>query len=227
MPISKESVEFLFENNIRNSRAWFRENRGRYKALVETPMLELAEQLMPTLLDIDPLITSEPKRCLSRIWRDMRINRSGMFFRDNMWLSFRREKGTAYPAYYFDLSPQGFEYGVGYYIMPTDVRNTVHKWVLENDRRFLDAKAALGALPQFKVIGEEFKRKKYPDAAPEQQAWLNRKNLSVIAESKDADLLFSDRLGDMLADAFEKLAPVYRLLLDAHLLNAEAPEEMN
>lgn len=217
MPISQLSIDFLFNNFLQNSREWFKENRDTYKALVEKPMLDLAEEILPTILKIDPLITSEPKRCLSRIWLDMRINRSGMYFRDHMWLVFRRGKGMQHPSYYFEFSPQGYRYGVGYYSTPSTVMETLRQWVLNGDKRYIAAQESLDSLPSFHLQGDEYKRKKYPDAPPKKQEWLNRKALYISRDETDPKLLFSDQLGTVLIHDFLALAPVYQLFLEAHM----------
>ena len=217
MAITEDSIDFLMENYINNSREWFQENKLRFKEKVEAPLLALAEEILPSLLEIDGGIVADPKRCLSRIWLDMRINRSGMYFRDHLWLAFRRGTGMTYPTYYFELSPTGYRYGVGYYMMSTTVAAVLRQWVLQGDQRFLAAKKALSELPQLEFSGESYKRKKYPDAPEELQDWLNRKSLSFNCEKNDQALLFSSELGSYLQSEFRAMADLYRFLIQGHL----------
>ena len=58
---------------------------------------------------------------------------------------------------------------------------------------------------------------RFPNESEEKQNWLNRKSISVNALSHDYDLLFSDKLIPFLIGEFEKLAPVYELLLKAEI----------
>lgn len=217
MPITPETLTFLGENCLHNSRDWFAENKPRYKTLVEEPLLALSRQIAPIALEIDPLITSEPKRTLSRVWRDQRFTKDHSLFREEMWLAFRRGKGMEYPSFFFEVSPTAYRYGVGYYAAPPAVMDTVRKWVLSGDQRFLRAQRAFEGLQGFVMEGDEYKRPRYPDAPPALQNWLNRKNIVVLHNGTDAATLFSDTLGDVVCDAFVKLAPVYQLLLEAHL----------
>lgn len=217
MPISQDSTDFIMENYLQNDRQWFKDNRDKYKTLVEDPMLELAEKLLPALLKIDPLITSDPKRCISRIWKDMRLNRSGIYFRDHMWLVFRRGKGMVYPSFFFEYSSEGFRYGIGYYCAPKGVMDTLRDWVLSDNRLYLDADEALKAATHCELRGDMYKRIKFPDAPPEKQSWLQRKSMYVSREIRGSKLLFSENLHKTLNKDFINLAPVYMLFLQAHL----------
>lgn len=209
MPITPETLAFLGENRLRNNRDWFHENKPLYRTLVQEPLLELSAQIGPIVHKIDPLITTEPKRTLSRLWRDVRFSKDPSLFREEVWLVFRRGKGMEYPSFFFEFSPLICRYGVGYYSAPTPVMQTVRRWVLEKDKRFLAAQKAYKSLPGFVIEGDEYKRNKYPDAPPEEQPWLNRKNIVVLRNESDAQILFST--------AFQKLAPIYQMLLEAHL----------
>lgn len=217
MPLTELSFDFLMENMLMNSRDWFHENKPRYQNLVETPMLELSEALYDTMFAIDPHMTLVPKRTLSRIWKDMRYNKGSSIFREVMWLVFRRGKGMEYPAYYFEVSPSGFRYGVGYFSTPPAVMELLRRWILSNDARYTAARQALTALPAFHLIGEKYKRNRHPDAPAEKQDWLNRKQLIANCDCADLEALAQPELPQVLSEAFTKLAPMYELLLAAHL----------
>ena len=94
MPISRETLDFLAENRMRNDKTWFRENKERYEKLVKQPLLELAVQLAPVMEEIDPLMVIRPQSAVSRIYRDTRYSKDKTIFRDVMWVSFQRDKKT-------------------------------------------------------------------------------------------------------------------------------------
>ena len=223
MAITQQTLAFLGENRLRDSRDWFVENRHSYKALVEEPLLKLAEEIGPAIRQIDPLMTTEPRRTLSRIRRDTRFSKDKTTYREAMWLVFRRGKGMEYPAYFFEFSPVSFRYGCGYYAAPPKVMETLRQWVLNGDVRYKRAQKAVDTLPQFCIEGETYKRPRHPNAPPKQREWLERRGISLLCNCKDEELLFSDSLGAALADAYLKMAPVYQLFLEAHLQFAEMP----
>ncbi|MCI8442592.1 MAG: DUF2461 domain-containing protein [Provencibacterium sp.] len=119
MPFSQATLDFLFENRLQNSQQWFHEHKKEYQQLVVAPLKELVVRLTPVMLEIDPQLTAEPKidRTISRIWRDTRYSHDKSFYRDNMWIIFRRGKmhGTGMPGLYFKITQSGFDYGCGFY----------------------------------------------------------------------------------------------------------------
>lgn len=101
MPFTQQSIDFLFENRLHDSREWFGEHKQDYQRLVVEPMTALIEELAPTITKIDPLIEINPKR-ISRIYRDMRLHPDSIF-RDHIWYTFSRvrEQFQALPGFYF------------------------------------------------------------------------------------------------------------------------------
>ena len=217
MAITEKSLLFLDENHRRNDRDWFAEHKGRYKELVETPMLALAEALGPTVHGIDPTLETDPRRTLSRIWRDTRFSRDKTFFKKSVWLTFQREKGLSHPVFFFEFNSDMHRYGCGYYATPAVIMAYMRDRILEGDARFAKAREALEALPQFSVEGDVYKRPKFPDHPQELRQWLERKSVTAMRTSADRAALFAENLADVVADAFEKLAPVYAFLTYCHV----------
>lgn len=225
MAFSTQTLDFLTENRIVNSRDWFQENKPRYRALIEEPMLALSAALAPMMETIDPNMTLAPKRTLSRIWKDMRYSKDGALFRDTMWVTFRRGKGAEYPGYFFEFSPRSFCYGVGFFTASATAMQHIRRDVLADDRRYLAARAALDTLPHFALEGDLYKKPRHPDAPAHKRDWLERKNLFAISYGASMERLFSEDLNDVLARDFSVLAPLYRYFLSVHLETQNAGEE--
>ena len=75
MSITKETLDFMVENRIQNSRIWFQEHRQEYIEHVKAPLTELAERLEPCIRSIDPELITNPSRVVSRINRDTRFTK--------------------------------------------------------------------------------------------------------------------------------------------------------
>ena len=217
MPFSPRTLDFLWENRMRNSRDWFEEHKSEYRSYVMEPLCELVEALTPTMLQIDTLFTIDPKvdKTISRIWRDTRYSHDKSLYRDTMWIIFKRGKmhGTEVPGFYFEISCDGFNYGCGFYHASTNFMDTMRRQILEAHPVFQKALSAFTAQTTFSIEGDCYKRPHFPDAAPELQNWLERRNICFIAESGEADLLFSHKLADVLAADFLKLRSIYDFLL--------------
>ena len=216
---SRKTLDFLVENRIQNSRFWFEEHRQDYNAYVLAPLRELVLALTPTMLKIDPLFTVEPSvnKTIARIYRDTRFSRDKSLYRDEMWITFMRNKRfwQGLPGYYFVFGPDGFSCGVGYYEAPRGLMDACRELVLSRDRAFLAVLRAYEGQSLFRLAGERYKRTKYPDEPENIRAWLDLKNIDFEAASKDFGLLFSPRLADVLADYFVCLKPMYTFICAA------------
>ncbi len=219
MPITSETLEFLMENRLQDSRAWFSEHKSRYRELVLKPMQELVAALSPGMLEIDPDLITQPSinRTISQLHRDTRFSKDKSLYRDNCWLVFMRQKKLydGLPAFYLDISPRGFSYGMGYYQASSASMTAARELILGRELVFLTALSAYEGQSLFVMEGEMYKRSRYADQPEPYLSWLMRKNFSFNRHSKDLELLFSDRLAGELLEGYRLLAPVYRFLLAA------------
>jgi len=221
---SKETLDFLVENRIQNSRSWFGEHRGQYEQFVLDPLRELVVALTPTMLDIDPEFTVVPRvnKTIARIYRDTRYSRDKMLYRDVMWITFMRKKKfwEGLPGYYFVFGPDGMEWGAGYYEAPRDLMEIYRGMIIRRDKHFLAAFKAFENSGHFSLCKDKYKRSKYPDEDEKTRAWLDVKNIDYATGSKDFSLLYSPRLLDVLSDDFRLLKPMYDFICAAEAVRA-------
>jgi len=201
---SKETIDFLSENRLRNDRAWFEEHRERYNNHVVAPLVALTEKLTPVLMDIDDKLICSPKvgGSVSRIWRDARFSKDKSLFRDTMWCMFVREKNLGLPEFFFVISPGGCLYGSGYYSAGTASMESIRRLILSGDRDFQNALTAYENQATFALEGDMYKRNRHPGAVENIRNWLDRKTICFIKNSDDFDLLYSDRLSAAVSDGF-------------------------
>ena len=228
MPFTPNAPQFLFENYSRNDKEWFKEHKDIYEKEVLVPMRELIVQLTPLMGKIDEKIVCSPKK-ISRIYRDVRLMRDGMFFKKSIWFSLMRQKSERFvskPEFFFWINDEDFGWGCGYYKIPTPVMEAVRKLILERDKTAEKAVKAFEAQDAFVMEGDLYKRDKFPDEPERYKNWLNRKNLAVVFQSDDPELFFSDKLGERLIHDFEQIAPVYELFIKAEdMVTAATIEE--
>lgn len=209
----KEAIAFLVENRLQNSKPWFEEHRKRYETLVLQPFRALVEALAPTMLEIDPMFTVDPKvgRTISRIFRDVRFARDGFLFRDEMWIAFMRNKRCweGQPGFYFSIGPDGWMYGYGYYQATPAAMDAMRQMILREEPTFIQAEQALRSQSQLLMHGDRYKRSRFPDQPPERCEWLDRRSVSFDAASTDFEAISSPALVAFLADAFRAMAPLH------------------
>ena len=217
MPITKQTLEFLMENRLRNSREWFHDHKAEYRKYVVEPMTALAEELAPVMIGIDPELITEPKvgKVLSRVNRDTRFTKDKSFYREVMWLGYTRDKKRypCRPGFFFEFSPEGFRYGCGCYSLPPAVMEKTRQMILNGDPLFKAAKRAVDSQDVFHLEGEFYKRTRCPGQPEELRDWVERKNLDLIHNSQDFELLFSDRLGKVLSENYIKIGAFHAFML--------------
>lgn len=87
-----DTVLFLQENRFRNDRRWFASHKADYERLVLEPLDALSAFVAPVVSAADEWIVTRPASVRSRVYRDLRYVRDGLLYREDMWLSFKRDK---------------------------------------------------------------------------------------------------------------------------------------
>lgn len=220
MPFSPRTLDFLFENSLNDSKSWFNDHRNEYNEYIAAPFKDFTEALTPAMKEIDEHITHIK---ISRIYRDARYARGKSIFRENMWCTFSRGRDLykSLPAFYFDISGNGFEYGCGFYVASAEAMNNMRSMILSGSPYFEAALEAYKAQDTFELYGDKYKRNKYPDESEEKCDWLNRKTIGLFTLSKDWELLFSDKLYEKIAADFAAVAPVYDFFIKAEEMSAD------
>ena len=113
------------------------------------------------------------------------------------------------------MEQEGWGYGVGYYHIPTDVRDEFRRMILHHDMRYQQARQALEQTPAFSLYGDCYKRPPFPDAPESEQTWLNRKNIGVSYFCDDHTALFDGSFYDIMIYHLKRIAPFYYFLRTA------------
>lgn len=213
------TIHFLVENRLQNSREWYNSHKEVFAQVVVEPFRELASELAPTMEEIDREFICDPKRIISRVHRDLRFSKDKTLYREAIWLTFSRDKKAykSLPAYFFEISPNGFVYGCGHYAAGTENMESLRRLILDGDRQFKKALKAYTNQDIFRMEGDAYKKSRYPDKPEELRCWLDRKSIYFMNHSKDFELLYSDRLAEVLKEGFLLLEPVYKLFMRAVL----------
>lgn len=222
MPFSPETLDFLFINRAENRKDWYDAHKDDCKRYLITPLNELVAALTPTMLDIDPDMLTEPRRCISRVRRDTRFSKDKTLYRDTAWVCFMRDKKLYHglPGFFVELSPRGFRYGCGYYEADRASMESIRAMILADDPAYLAAARAFEEQSVFALEGESFKRDRFPGESGTKHDWLNLKNIDFIHNSRDFNLLFSPGLAERCAEDFRLIAPIYNFFMKAETLKA-------
>jgi uncharacterized protein (TIGR02453 family) len=215
-----EAIQFLIENRKRNSKPWFESHRDQYENLLLNPFKQLITDLTPVMMALDPDFDMRPvvNRTISRIYRDTRFSNDKSLFRDTMWFVFRRlgeDWKTSAPAFYLEINPQGYRYGMGFYEASREAMDWFREGVAEKTSQFKKAIAFLSKSDRYVLNGEMYKRLLPGNFSEDVQNWFQRKTFYLSCDREHDEILYSSKLTGDLTEGFEMLAPVYRFIIGA------------
>lgn len=206
---SQQTVDFLWGIRFNNERGWFSEHKQDYLTYLYEPMKELGAQVQAGLLERFPHSGLNLK--ISRIYRDARRLFGRGPYKDHLWLSlFRWDEGEdgARPVLWFELTPDGFSYGMGFWCAKAAVMEKHRARIDGNPAPLLELDGLLKRQKDLALTGPEYARRK-SCALPELADWYNKKSLAVSFDSPLTEELYSPALADTLVDAFSFLMPFY------------------
>lgn len=200
-----ETMDFLWGIRMNNNRDWFTQHKGDYVRTLYEPMKELGQAVFQPFLE-------RPGNLLkvSRIYRDARMHPPTPY-KESLWLCIRRDVDwwAENPCLYFELNPEGANYGFFYWKPRTAVLEDFRRNISAKPDDFLklisDTEAAVGQ----PVTAECYKRPK-PTGNPAlipYFAWKGQ--IGCTREIAPGDRLFGSQLEDEVSGFFEALTPLY------------------
>jgi uncharacterized protein (TIGR02453 family) len=213
---SRKTLDFLKNLKSNNNKAWFEGHRQDYQKDLIEPFQNLVLDMGPFVRTIDPAFEISPAvgKTISRIHRDTRFSKDKSPYRGTMWITFKRpgKDWMAAPAYFFEISPTSYRYGMGFYSASLDMMYRFREMIDKRPKEFLKAISFYSKQQVFVIEGERYK-KIFDETKPEEiQDWYQRKNLYLVCNRKTDDRLFNRELIDDLMLGFELIAPLYHYL---------------
>lgn len=218
---SQNAVDFLWGVKFNNNREWFTAHKQDYLDFVDRPLRALSQQLYEAMNEDAPQLGL--RQHVSRIYRDARRLHGRGPYKDHMWLVLEHpsEEHLGRPAFYFELAPNCFSYGCGFWDMTPETA-AKHRARIDRDPKKLASIARKIDKSKFSLFGEEYKRPK-GDVGKLLNPWYNRKNIGVSFEDNCEGVLFTPALFDDVLEGFRFLMPFYRYF--DTLPGDPAPEE--
>ncbi|MCR4442864.1 MAG: DUF2461 domain-containing protein [Peptococcaceae bacterium] len=212
---SQATIDYLKDLAANNNKEWFEAHRADYEKHLLLPFRELAAELGPFMLTIDPYFESNPRKCVSRIHRDIRFSRDKTPYRTNMWLAFKRvyKDWKAEPTYFFEVFPDYYRYGMGFYEIPKETLERLRELILKRDKGFEMINSIYKNQREFVLEGEKYKRVLNPELPDDLQEWHQRREIYFVCNKKADERLFSSRLAEDIAGGFKALEPAYNFFL--------------
>ncbi len=216
--LKKSTFNFLRELIDNNNREWFAENKFRY----EEAKLDLFAFITPLIKDlaaIDPEFSAdtEPKKCLLRIYRDVRFSLNKDPYKKNYGIAFDvKGYGPSTPAYYLHLEPGNCFFGVGFWMPESKIVKSIREEIDYNGDEFLEIINDKDYQKIF-TLSKDDSLKKAPKGYEVDHAmieYLRLKSFISIYPLKEEDF-YKNNIVDKLITAFKTIQPFVLFLRKA------------
>lgn len=116
--INRQTLDFLKDLVSNNNREWFQANKSRHDAAREN-IIAFTQELIAKLHKMDPEIDTalDPKKCVMRIYRDIRFSSNKTPYKNNFGVSVpTRGLKNGGAEYYLHITPGGSFIAGGYWM---------------------------------------------------------------------------------------------------------------
>ena len=211
---SPAAIDFLWGIRLNNERPWFLAHKNEYHELVEGPIKELGKEVFDEIAAAYPKMSWRLHVC--RIYRDARRLHGRGPYKDHMWFTIERphERFESVPALYFEIAPNYFSYGCGYWDAGAATMAKLRRRIDERPEELAKIVRKLNK-SRFTLGGEAFKRPK-GDVGELLNPWYNRRHFSVGWEEGYGGPLYTDALPSVLAEAYAALMPMYAFMKEVY-----------
>jgi len=205
---SQKTIDFMWNLRFNNERVWFEEHKEDFIRDFQTPMKSLGWEVY------DRINSDFPKHGfihkVSRIYKDARRVKGGDPYRTNLWFSIEKpsEEWTSTPVFWFELAPENWSYGLGYYSALAKTMAKHRARIDKNPKKFEKLVAPLGKQNEFVLDGPEYSRKKEAPSLLTAE-WYNRKTFALIHDEPISEELFSRDIVERLIQGYRFLMPFY------------------
>lgn len=214
--IKPETLGFLTEIVDNNNREWFALNKDRYE-VAKADVISFIDELIPVLAAIDPSfpLETQGKKCLMRIYRDIRFSKNKNPYKNNYGISLT-VKGSRGPEYYLHLQPGNSFFAAGYWMPEAPDLKNIREEIDYNTSEFLDIINAKSFSSMFALSKEDTLKKAPKGYDPEhpQIDLLKLKSFIASFPIKDEEL-FKPSIVNHLKKAFESAYPFTQFLKKA------------
>lgn len=195
--IYQQTFDFLGELVDNNNREWFQANKARYDKAREN-VIDFVGEVIPLLHKVDPsvAIDLDPKKCVMRIYRDIRFSKNKTPYKNNFGVSLPTlNSKLGGVEYYLHIQP-GKSFIAGGYWMPEAAHlkairqeidyNADELKAIIDDKEFVKLFGDFRSQDQLKTVPREY------SAHNENIDLLKLKSFIVMHQLKDSDLQKAD-----------------------------------
>ncbi len=212
---------FFRELKANNGRAWFEENKPRFREDVQGPMSDFIAAMAPRLAKISKQFVADPRPnggSMFRIHRDVRFSKDKRPYKEHAACQFRHRLGRDVhaPGFYVHIAPDEVFFGGGLWMPDPDALLKIRQRIAERPAEWNKVVASKPFVAAFGGIeGNQLTRPPRGfDATHPFIADIRRKSFVAGADSS-AKAAMSDAFVEEVTQAFRTLTPLMRFLCAA------------
>ncbi|SOD20461.1 DUF2461 domain-containing protein [Pedobacter xixiisoli] len=216
--LKKSTLNFLRELAENNNREWFAKNKHLYED-AKLDLFALTAPLIKELAAIDSEFSAdtEPKKCLLRIYRDVRFSLNKDPYKKNYGIAFDvKGYGPTTPSYYLHLEPNNCFFGAGFWMPESKVVKSIREEIDYSGNEFLEAINGKDYKAIFSLSKDDTLKKapKGYEMDHPMIEYLRLKSFIAIYPLKEEEFYKND-IVDKLTDAFKAVQPFITFLRKA------------
>ena len=204
-----ETVDFMWGIRFNNDRTWFNAHKEEYLQHLYQPTMELGREVYDKFTEKFPDVPLSLH--VSRIYRDARRLHGRGPYKDHLWFCIRTgdKDWTGKPAFYFEIAPDYYSYGLGFWCAAPATMERFRRHVAEHPEELEALTKKLNATGRFAIEGPCYAREK---KAPSQvlHPWFQRKSLTLQFERPLDERIFRPELAQEIVAELTELVPFYR-----------------
>ena len=224
MGFRPEAIDFLAELAQNNDRGWFQPRKVEYERLLKAPMDALVVALADRFESRGLPLLADPKRSVSRIYRDTRFAKDKSPYKTNVYARFPwvgagsdhddSDVGAHTASGYFNVMPGESYVGGGMWRPEKERLDAFRAAILDEPDRVRAALEDPRFLAELGPVRSHDTLKRVPLGLPPDHpmAELFRYKDVIFGRNLSDDEVRSPELPDILADAFAAALPVLRFL---------------
>lgn len=217
--IKQDTFDFLAELADNNNREWFMDNKARHDAARQN-VIDLAAELIQQLHKVDSAVYPDldPKKCVLRIYRDIRFSKNKTPYKNNFGISLPTTGIKAGGAeYYFQVQPGKSFIAGGYWMPEAPHLKAIRQEIDYNGKDLTAIIDDPGFVKLFGDFREQEKLKTLPKGYTEDNEHidlLKLKSFIVWHQLKDKELA-KPGIVNKIAGVCEKIQPLNVFLRNA------------
>ena len=207
---SDRTIDFMWGIRFNNEKSWFEANKETYLRDFYQPMRELNREVWERLNAAAPDLGLFGK--VSRIYRDARRLHGRGPYKDHLWFMIGQPKAEAEevrPTLWFELGPEGWSYGLGYWQPKPVVMAKLRGRITRDPDTMRGLMAKLAEQEEFHLWTDSYKRPKGPAPSEDLAVWFSAKSMMLVHEESLTEELFRPELAGRLKRGLEFLLPFY------------------